>query len=47
MFFIDGTVSSLVWSSDGLVHLEVGFTNSALHISAGVTYSYNIYTHFM
>ena len=38
LFLPDDTVSSFVMTLDGLVCLELGFTNSTLHISAWVTY---------
>ena len=37
-FLPDDTESSFVGALDGLVCLELGFTNSTFHISAGVTY---------
>ena len=37
-FLPDDTESSFVEALDGLVCLELGFTNSTFHISAGVTY---------
>ena len=42
-FLPDDTVSSFAGALDGLVCLELGFTNSTLRISAGVTYMHTNY----